>query len=71
LTIHGDASQEEEVVSDQGIFEELPLGYKVKEWCKGNADDGDISPVLVFGENDQRPLIGKNPLSLGLNEIKN
>jgi hypothetical protein len=71
LTIHRDASQEEEVISDQGIFEELPLGHKVKEWCKGNTDDGDIGPVLVLGENDHRPLIGKNFLPLSFDAIKN
>ena len=70
MTIHRDASQEEEVISDQGIFEELFFGHKVKEWCKGNADDGDIGPVLVLGENDHRPLIRKDLLPLGPNEIK-
>jgi hypothetical protein len=70
LTIHRDASQEEEVISDQRICEKLLLGHKVKEWDKGNADDGNISPVLVLGENNQGPLIRKNLFSLGLNEIK-
>jgi hypothetical protein len=71
LTIHRDASQEEEVISDQGIFEKLFFGHKVKEWCKGNADDGDIGPVLVLGENDHGSLIGKDFLPLRFDAIKN
>jgi hypothetical protein len=71
LTIHRDASQEEKIISDQGIFEELSLSHKVKERGKGDADDGDIGPVLVLGKNDHRPLIRKNFLSLGFDAIKN
>jgi hypothetical protein len=70
LTIHRDASQEGKVISNQWIFKKFLLGHKVKQWSDDKADHRNIGPVLVLGENDHRPLIGKGLLFLSLNPIK-
>jgi hypothetical protein len=69
--IHRKASQKGEVISNQGIFEEFLLGHKVKQWIEGKADDRYIGPVLMFGENDHRSIIGEVGFPLGLDPIKN
>jgi hypothetical protein len=68
--IHREASRKGEIISNQGIFEEFLLGHKVKQWLEGQADDRDIGPVLMFGEDDHWPLIRKRCLCLYLDPIK-
>jgi hypothetical protein len=69
--IHGDATQKRKVISDQGIVEELFLGHKVKKRFERKADNGNIGPVLMFGKDDDRPMISKSLLPLDFNPIKN
>jgi hypothetical protein len=69
--IHREAAQKKEVVSNQGVFEEFLLGHKVEEWFEGKTDDGDIGPVLMFGENNHRSTIRKHCFLLRLDPIKN
>jgi hypothetical protein len=52
-------------------LEELFLGHKVKERGENNAEDRDIGPILVLGENDHRPIARKDPLAFDLNSVKN
>ena len=68
--IHRKASRKGEIISNQGIFEEFLLGHKVKQWLEGQADDRDIGPVLMFGEDDHWPLIRKRCLCFYLDPIK-
>jgi hypothetical protein len=70
-SIHREAAQKEEVVSNQRVFEEFLLGHKVEEWLEGKADDRDIGPVLMLGENDHRSMIRKRCFPLCLDPIKN
>jgi hypothetical protein len=69
--INREATQKRKIISNQGIFEELPLCHKVKQWFESKADDGDIGPVLVFRKNDGGPVFRKCLPPLGLNPIKN
>jgi hypothetical protein len=70
FSIHRDASQEEKVISNEGIFEEFLLGHKVKQRFERKADNWDICPVLVLGKDNHRPVIGKRLLPLNLHPIK-
>ena len=56
---------------NQRIFEEFFLGHKVKHGLEGEADDGNISPVLVLGKNDSGPVIRKSLSPIGFDLIKN
>jgi len=56
---------------NQRIFEEFFLGHKVKQGLEGEADDGNISPVLMLGKNDSGPRIRKSLSPIGLDLIKN
>jgi len=57
-------------MSNERILEEFPLGHKIEEWSKGKTDDRDIRPILMLGENDRRPAIGKRLHLLDLKVIK-
>jgi hypothetical protein len=69
--IHREAAQKEEVVSNQRVFEKFLLGHKVEEWLEGKADDRDIGPVLMLGENDHRSMIRKHCFPICLDPIDN
>jgi hypothetical protein len=71
FSIHRDAACQEEVISNQGIFEEFLLGHKVKQRFERKADNRDIRPVLVFGQNNHGPAIRKSLLPFDLNLIEN
>jgi hypothetical protein len=55
---------------NQRIFKEFFLGHKVKQGLEGEADDGNISPVLVFWQDNSRPVIRKGPHAVRFNPIK-
>ena len=53
-------------MSNERILKEFPLSHKIEEWSEGKTDDRDIRPILMLGEDDRRPAIGKrlHPLDL-------
>jgi hypothetical protein len=55
---------------NERISEELPLGHKVEQRTERKADDRDIHPILMLGENDRWSVIRKSFLPLDLNVIK-
>jgi hypothetical protein len=69
--IDRDATQKGEVTSNQGIFKKLSLRHKIKQGLEGEADDGDIRPVLVFRKDDGRAMIREYFSPLGLHPIEN
>jgi len=69
--IDRDATQKGEVTSNQGVFKKLSLGHKIKQGLEGEADDGDIRPVLVFRKDDRRAMIRETFSPLGLHPIEN
>jgi hypothetical protein len=55
---------------NERIFEELLFGHKVEQGSERETNDRNIRPILVFGENDRRPLIRKSLLPLDFKVIK-
>jgi len=43
----------------------------VKQGLEGEANDGNISPILVLGENDSGPMVRKSLPLIGFDLIKN
>ena len=55
---------------NERILEELALGHKVEQRSKRESNDRNVRPVLVFGENDRRPVIRKSLFPFDLKVIK-
>jgi len=55
---------------NERILEELALGHKVEQRSKRETNDRNVRPVLVFGENDRRPVIRKSLFPFDLKVIK-
>jgi hypothetical protein len=70
LTIQRDTSQERKVLPDQGISKKFFLRYKVEQRFKGEADNGNIGPILMLRQNDSRPVSRKITTHLGLNPVE-
>jgi len=58
-------------MSNQRIFEEFFLCHKVKERLEGEANDGNISPILMLWENDSGSMVRKSFPLIGIDLIKN
>jgi hypothetical protein len=53
-------------MTNERIPEEFSLGHKIEQRPEGKADDGDIRPVLMLGQNDRGAVTRKNLLPLYL-----
>jgi hypothetical protein len=51
-SIYRNSSQQPDEMSNPGITEKLLFGYVVQRPGHGHSDNGNISPKLVFGEDD-------------------
>jgi len=69
--IQRDASQKSDIRSDPGIMEEFILGHEIKRKFEGEADKGNIRPVLMLRKNNGRSVQDRSLLHLGLDPIQN
>jgi hypothetical protein len=51
-------------------MKKFSLGDKIERKMKGEADEGNIGPVLVLGQNDKSALKRKTVFPLRLNPIE-
>jgi hypothetical protein len=70
LPVHRNGAPEEKITSEERIFEEFFLGNKVKEGLEGQAHQGNIGPVLVFGKNNHGSVAKKSALRFDFNPIE-
>jgi len=70
LSIDRESPQEPEVSSNPRITEEFIFCHKIEREIKGQGNEWNICPVLMFGKNDERPRDGQRCFFFGLDSIK-
>jgi hypothetical protein len=70
LPVHRNSANEGKITPEDGIFEKFLLSNKVKKGLEGQANEGNIGPVLVFGKYNHGSVVKKSALRFDLNPIE-